>query len=172
MHNCELSMKKTYLLSSFLLWSIIHCFAYADAESAQQFAERLQGIIVNGEVEKFRKLSCVPTDCVDEADVRYVFGGGDQGGFVKRFLGRSGVDIRVFGPFEYSETLSGDEYILMYYDPAVVDFDAEGYLSQEDREHLWWKGYVETVVSYKDEKWNFVYTPFYHGAHLPWADDY
>ena len=60
----------------------------------------------------------------------------------------------------------------MYYDPKLVKFNDKGYLSESDRQQLWWKGYIETVVHYENGVWGLKDTPFYHGAHLPWAEDY
>lgn len=65
--------------------------------------------------------------------------------------------------------MGGASFILMYYDPTVLKFNDDGFLSMEDREKLWWKGYIETVVHYKDGAWGLFRTPFYHGADLPWA---
>ena len=82
------------------------------------------------------------------------------------------IGIKVFGPFTYSEKSNSSNYIFMYYDQALVQFDDSGYLTSKDRQELWWNSYIETVMTFSDGQWKFHRTPFYHGAHSPWSEDY
>jgi len=159
---------KTLFLAIILLLGCVK----AQNESIEQYAGRLQNIIISGDTGSFAALSCFPSECVDKSDIDYVFGKSNSDGSIKSFLSQFDIKIKVFGPYQYSDRPGHNEYLLMYYDPSLVKFNSDGYLSSYDREKLWWKGYVETVVTQKDDKWVFYRTPFYYGAHLPWAEDY
>ena len=162
------TMNKLLLLLTFLLASC----ALAQEESSREFAERLRDIIVSRDTAAFSELPCFPSHCVDQDDVDYVFGTDGEESYLVHLLQRTDIKVKVFGPFEYSESSSNSEYVVMYYDPLVVVFDRDGLLSEKDRKELWWNGYVETVVTLDDGEWAFYRTPFYYGAHLPWAEDY
>ncbi len=137
-----------------------------------EFARELRAIIVRGDEAAFRQLPCYPVDCIGNDDLRFVFGTKNEESFIRRFLTSPNVKVRIFGPYTYSDQLPNASYAIMYYDPAVVKFDSEGMLSQQDREELWWKGYIETVVSPVGSRWGFHRTPFYHGVDPPWAEDF
>lgn len=164
-------MKIAYFFMCIFLLSS-GCSYGGDSLSVHDFAVDLRGVITSGQVDKFNQLGCVPTKCIDNDDINYVFGTGGKIGFIKSFLSRPEVEIKTYGPFQYSDDSSSSDYIVMYYDPLLVRFDKNGNLSEEQRREMWWKAYVETVVSLKDGVWYFNRTPFYHGAHLPWAEDY
>ncbi|WP_193162662.1 hypothetical protein [Microbulbifer hainanensis] len=141
-------------------------------QSASEFGGHLKNIIVNNNYENFSALPCFPSSCIDSDDINYVFGADNKISFIRSFLRRPGVQIKVFGPFSYNDSNNGSTFIVMYYDPVQVKFNDEGYLSEADREKLWWKGYIETVIHYQDGVWGLQETPFYHGANLPWMEDY
>ena len=167
MWGLELPMKILFLAVILL----VGC-AQAQDESIEQYANRLQNIIASGDTNSFVALPCFPSKCIDQDDISYIFGEDSGDGFVKKILSQPGVKIKVFGPYKYSGRPDHNEYVLMYYDPNLVEFNSDGYLSPDDREKLWWKGYVETIVTLKGDNWAFYRTPFYYGAHLPWAEDY
>lgn len=167
MWSFKLSMKVLFL-SAILLVSCVQ----AQNESIELYAERLRDIIVGGDKQGLIDLPCFPSKCVSQYDIEYIFGKGDNDAFVKNFLSQPERKIKIFGPYQYSDRPYSNEYLLMYYDPNLVRFNSEGHLSQDDREKLWWKGYVETVITLKDGEWAFYRAPFYNGTHLPWAEDY
>jgi hypothetical protein len=144
----------------------------AGEEAIGDFALRLRGMIVSGDEAAFRKLGCYPASCVDDDDVAFVFGKKESQATIRRLLSNPAVEVKVFGPFTYSDELKDSSYVVMYYDPEIVKFDPYGRLSQEQRENLWWKGYVETVVSPVGSGWGFHRTPFHNGADPPWLGDY
>lgn len=172
MYGIELPMRKAYLIIGFLLMSTLSSCLYANGGAVVEFAERLKNIITYGEIDQFSRMSCGASRCVDKEYINYIFGTDDQEGFVKSFLGRPSIKIKIFGPYWYSDRSKGNDYALVYYDPAIVKFNSDGHLSDEDRRDLWWVGYIETVVSFHDGNWGFTHTPFYYGAHIPWAEDY
>ena len=167
MWSLELSMK-----TLFAAIVLLACCAQAQHESIEKYANRLQNIIVSGDTKGFVDLPCFPSNCIDQETTDYIFGEGGGDGFVKRLLSQSNIEIKIFGPYRYSSLPNRTEYAIMYYDPRLVKFNDSGYLSPDGRENLWWRGYVETVVTLDSGKWAFHRTPFYYGAHLPWTEDY
>ena len=159
---------RSLILVIFLLSSC----AQAEIEQAREFGKYLRCLILNNDRDTFFKLPCFPSDCVDRDDIDYIFGVDEEFGFIHSFLKRSGVKMKVFGPFSYNDSSGGNDFILMYFDPELVKFNDEGNLSESDRQELWWKGYIETVVHCQEDICGFQKTPFYHGAHLPWVEDY
>lgn len=162
------AMRKLLLALSLFL---VSC-ALAQEESPRQFAEQLREIIVSNDTAAFRVLPCLPSPCIDQDGVDYIFGvDGEESGLV-HLLRRTDIKVKVFGPLKYDASLSESQYVVVYYDPDIVKFDRHGHMSEKDRENLWWNGYVETVVVPHSGEWAFYRTPFYYGAHLPWAEDY
>jgi len=145
---------------------------YSNAKSAQSFGAKLKRIIVENNRQKFMALSCFPVNCIDQGDVNFVFGSNSHPSTIKSFLINPDIKMKVFGPFDYDDHEGNNDYILMYYLPNIVAFEKNGTLSDKSRKDMWWKGYVETVISYHNGQWHFHRTPFYHGAHLPWEKDY
>ena len=160
------------LLPVFLCPFILLSYANTEIESAEEFARELRKIIVNRQVNVLEELPCFPSNCIDDDDIRYIFGSAQKKSFILQFLQREDIGIKVFGPFTYSEKSNGSNYIFMYYDQALVQFDDSGYLTSKDRQELWWNSYIETVMTFSDGQWKFHRTPFYHGAHSPWSEDY
>lgn len=136
------------------------------------YAERVREIIVSGNVSKFQSLPCVPADCIGIDDVEYVFGAEGDESFIRRFLKRPSVEVRVFGPFTREDAFGSSTFSIVYYDPFLVDFNESGHMNPVDRKNQWNKGYVETLVTCKDGECAFHRTPFYYGAHIPWMEDY
>ena len=141
-------------------------------QSPWEFAERLRAIIASNDTAAFSELPCLPTDCIDQDAIDYVFGTDSDESYLARFLQRNDIEVKVFGPIEYADASRNSEFVVMYYDPEIVLFDSGGHMSEKDRKDLWWNGYVETIVVVKNGEWAFYRTPFYYGAHLPWAEDY
>ncbi|MEX1222717.1 MAG: hypothetical protein WEA82_11490 [Idiomarina sp.] len=140
---------------------------------AHDFGRKLESIIENNDRKKFLELPCFPSNCIEEDDIDYVFGTNNQPSFIKSFLENPEIEMKVFGPFVYDDnSTKGSNYIVMYYHPKKVKFNDSGHLSETNRERLWWEGYIETVIHCQNELCGFQQTPFYHGAHLPWAEDY
>ncbi len=141
-------------------------------ETAAQFAERVRGIVVSGDASVFRTLPCYPAPCIDDDVVEFVIGTKKQRSFVGNFLANKSVAIKIFGPYTYADEVGAKSYAVMFYDPKLVKFNEDGNLSKEDRERLWWNGYVETVVLPVDSGWGFHNSPFYYGTEPPWMGDY
>jgi len=165
-----LSVMRSCAIAAFLVLMAAACASAQ--ESVADFAERVRKIVVAGDVRSFMKLPCYPAACIDEDDVAFVIGAKDSGSFVRRFLMNPDVEIKIFGPYTYADEAGKTSYALMFYDPKLVSFNADGNLSQEDRERLWWNGYVETVVSPVQSGWGFHRTPFYFGSEPPWMEDF
>lgn len=160
-------MRRLLLITIFLVSCV-----QAQSESVADFAIRVQSLIASGEAHAFKSLPCFPSGCVDREAINFIFGDDSSDGYIRKFLRQSDIQIKIFGPYQYSSDSNHSAYAIMYYDPDLVKFNSQGYLSSSDREELWWDGYIETVVTFKDNKWGFYRTPFYYGAHLPWAKDY
>ena len=158
--------------SFILLFFLISFCCQADIKQALEFGSQIKNIVEKNEREAFFRLPCFPADCIDSDDINYVFGEDGNASFIKSFLDKPDVQIKVFGPFASDDLRKGSSFILMYYNPELVTFNVNGLLSERNRENLWWKGYIETVVHCQNGIFGFKETPFYHGAHLPWADDY
>lgn len=170
MHCAELSAMKAHIVATPLLLMAAAC---ASAQgNVSDFAERVRRIVVAGDVPGFMSLPCDPAPCIDEEDVHFVIGTKDRSSFVRDFLANPGVKIKIFGPYTHSDEAGPKAYAVMFYDPELVTFNVEGNLSQEDRERLWWNGYVETVVTPVKSGWGFYRTPFYYGTEPPWMKDF
>lgn len=167
-------MKKyiTKILVCVTLGFVSGCGHAKNALTAEEFALELKQIIASGSVKAFKDIPCFPTDCIDNGSVKYVFGAVGETSFIEKLINMKDLKIKVYGPYTYSDDAANQSYSLVYYDPNQVSLNQKGYMDAEVRKNMWWKGYVETVVIMKDGKWAFHYTPFYHGAHLPWAEDY
>ncbi len=146
--------------------------APAEEETASQFTQRLKEVIVAGDTAAFSQLPCFPSDCIGQDELNYVFGSNGEESYLAELLKKPQTKVRVFGPYEYTNTAEGNEYVIIYYDPSLVVFDEAGHLARSERENLWWAGYVETAAIFHKGEWAFNRTPFYYGAHLPWAVDY
>lgn len=157
----------------FLLIFLSGCTS-ANNQTVDEFAKTLKEIISYQKLEKFMEIPCFPSGCEAEANLQYIFGDGKKKSFVLEFMQRRNIKIKIFGPYQYSEDSNYRNYSLMFYDPNIVQFNDNGFLSEADRQDLWWKGYIETVVSVSSEngEWGFHRTPFYYGAHIPWSEDY
>jgi len=170
MRRLKLPVKEVAIAVLLCLFSLpLHA---SGQDSAREFALRLRSIIVSGDRTEFRNIGCYPADCIDDDDVTFVFGAGECESYIRKFLSNPAVETRVFGPFTYSNELKDSSYVIMYFDPETVKFDPRGTLSPQQRENLWWTGYIETVISPVGSSWGFHRTPFYHGADPPWLEDY
>lgn len=143
-------------------------------QSAEDFALRLQGIIAAGAVDEFKKIRRFPWGEMDEYEANYVFGLEGEKGFVE-FLGKDAAGVRVYGPYsmgvpEYDGYAA--VYTVVYYDPDKISFNEHGHIDPVLMEKLWGDGYLETQITYSDNQWMFHRTPFFYGAHAPWAEDY
>ncbi len=129
-------------------------------DTVHLFADRLRDIIMEGRAEDLRALPCRPVNCVNERVVKQVIGGAGQEGFVRRFLKRPEISLRVYEPFSLEQLMDGDDYLLFFYDPHAMRFAARAYPSVQDQRALWRKSYIETRVSFRDGKWTLVGAPF------------
>ncbi len=134
----------------------------------------LQGIIAAGAVDEFKKIRRFLWGEMDEHETNYVFGLKGEKGSVE-FLGEDATAIRVYGPYsmgvpEYDSHAA--VYTVVYYDPDKISFNEHGHVDPVLMEKLWGDGYLETQITYSDNQWMFHRTPFFYGAHAPWAEDY
>ena len=169
MWHTKLSALRGFLIGLVLLVS--GCASAQDL-SLLEFANSLKDTITSRNTTAFRQLPCFPTECIAADEVEYVFGAHGSDSYLIKLLKSPNVRIKVFGPVRYSNAEVTDVYVVVYFDSQLVAFDEAGQMSQEDRKDLWWNGYVETLVTKYNDEWAFYRTPFYFGAHLPWADDY
>ncbi len=171
-------LKLAFAILSLGLVVVAYAWPKSDRETAQDFAADLRSVIVEGRIEAFRALPCVPNDCNGEAQADYVFGQDGRSSVIRTLLSQPGIRVKVYGPLsELSEAADAPEpdtetFVILYYDPAQVVLDQFGHLTVKEREALWWKGYVETRAARRDGVWGFYETPFYFGAHLPFVDEY
>lgn len=173
MYGGKLPMKnKTISIAFFVILFSPVTFGCSTNMLAEQYAMKIRELIMVGDEEGFRDLSCIPADCVDNDDIDYVFGTGVATSFMREFLKNPKIKIKIFGPFEYEEEFGKSSFSVIYYDPDIIRFDDEGHMSMEIRKTQWNKGYIETLVTCVDGVCGFHRTPFYYGAHLPWAEDY
>lgn len=159
-------------MASVSMWLAAVPACASGEETVVEFANRLREIIASGNSKAFRQIACYPSSCIDEEDVRFVFGTVEDKSYIRRLLSDPRTEVKIFGPYTYSDDLKDRSFAIMFYNPGVVRFDAKGELSEEQRTDLWWNGYVETVVSPVGSGWGFHRTPFYHGADPPWSDDF
>ena len=143
-----------------------------DSISVEAHADLIKKIVSTGDVDVFRELKCFPSSCIDEHVVEYVFGKDGKKGEVKKILGLKNLNIKIFGPYTFDDKAKNSSYSIVFYNPSVIKLTSDGYMKAEDQAKLWMVEYVETVVIFRNGMWNFHYTPFYHGAHLPWEEDY
>jgi len=168
MRNIELSSVRAVLIS--ICFFLSSC-GQGQSDLGLRFAEQIKEVIADGDVEGFRELPCFPMECVGQEEVAYVFGENETDSYIRALLRNPKVEIKIFGPFQYSGDPEG-EYSVVYFDPEVVEFGNEGFMSSVAREELWWAGYVETVIKNENGVWGFYRAPFYYGANLPWVSDY
>lgn len=128
--------------------------------TVERFADRLRNIIVEGRADDLRALPCRPSDCVTDRVVEQVIGGSAQEGFVRRFLKRPEIVLRVYDPFSLEQLMDGDDHLLFFYDPHTMRFAERGYPSARDQRALWRKSYIETRVSFRDGAWTVIGAPF------------
>lgn len=161
------------LITSLILFSVpLTAYCCEVDLHAMEFAEKVRRLIVSGNVKNFQSLPCVPTDCIGEDDIEYVFGTSDDESFIRKFLKNPNVKARVFGPYIQEDGFGKSSFSIVYYDPSLVDFNKDGYMDPDDRRDQWNKGYVETRITCMEGGCAFHRTPFYYGAHIPWMDDY
>lgn len=139
---------------------------------AMEFAEEVRRIVVSGSVKNFLSLPCVPADCIGADDIEYVFGTSEDESFIRKFLKKPEVKVRVFGPYVQEDSFEKSGFSIVYYDPSLVEFGRDGFMDPDDRRDQWNNGYVETRITCMEGRCAFHRTPFYHGAHIPWMDDY
>lgn len=151
-----------------ILFMIMVTPVYACEASAKVFAQRVMKIITTGDVDHFMRLNCFPNDCIQSEETEYIFGSSENAGFIVSFLKRDSIKTKVYGPINYNFSGDAREYVVVYFDSELVKFSSGGFLSEQDREELWWKGYVETVITVVDGEWGFSRTPFYYGTEPPW----
>ena len=169
MWRAELSVMRA-LATAVALLVLPSCAAAQ--QGVADFAERVRKIVVLGDVSAFSELPCYPAPCIDQEDTDFVIGPAESKSFIREFLENPRVKIKIFGPYTYDDETGEKSYLVMFYDPDLVKFNSEGQLSQEERERLWWKGYIETVVSPVNSGWGFHRTPFYYGTEAPWTEDF
>ena len=171
-------LKLTVAILCMGLVVVVYAWPKSDNEAARDFAVFLRRVIVEERTEDFRALPCVPNDCNGKAQTEYVFGQDGRPSVIRALLTQPGIRVKVYGPLsepsEVSDVEEADQetFVILYYDPAQVVFDQYGHLTVEEREALWWKGYVETRVARQDGVWGFYETPFYYGSHIPFVDEY
>lgn len=129
-------------------------------DTVDLFADRLRDIIMEGRVEDLRALPCRPVNCVNDRVLGQVIGDAAREGFVRRFLKRPEIILRVYKPFSLEQLMDGDDHLLFFYDPHVMRFAARSYPSARDRRALWRKSYIETRVSFRDGAWTLIGAPF------------
>lgn len=165
-------LKLTFTLVFGGIVAISYFWPKPEVETVHGFAAVLRNMIVEERRADFRVLPCFPQDCISDAQTEYVFGQGSDVSVIRTLLTKPGIRTKVYGPLSEPESAEAETYVILYYDPVQVTFDQYDRLTVNEREALWWKGYVETRVARKDEAWGFFETPFYYGAHLPFVDDY
>lgn len=170
MHRSQMSLKG--VAAALVLWLVYSPGCFSAQESVNEFATKLREIIASGDVAQFRALTCYPAYCIDDDDVKFVIGTDTSEAWIRKFLRNPAVRIRVFGPYTYSDELENGSYVVMFYDPEMVFFETDGNLMASQREELWWKGYVETVITRVGSGWGFHRTPFYNGTEPPWMKDF
>lgn len=141
--------------------------------SVNEFSCLLKQDIAKGKPKYVQRYDCSPISCLGMDEYEFIFGNGTENSYVSLLMKKPSTKIKTFGPYKDE---GGDDtietYSIVFYDPEIVAFDKNGLLSELDRERFWWKGYVETIVQKNKNGWSFHRTPFYYGAHLPWAEDY
>lgn len=163
-----------FISQIFPLFLLVYTSACSSSggKEIDNFAEKVIDIVVSKKVDLFDNLPCFPEDCVGEDELEFIFGTKKKPGFVSMFLSRPNIKFKAYGPITYQTDPVEEAYVIIFYDPLLVKFTSKGVLNEEDRKDFWWKGYVETVVSFQNGNWGFYRTPFYYGAHIPWVDDY
>ena len=134
----------------------------------EKFAEELKAAIVSRNSEKLRSIACYPNpdQCFDEYLTDYLYKE------INDVLTLPRLKIRVFGPSTYEPSLPNSTYSLVYFDSKKSLFQENGFMKLSLRESEWNKGYAETLVSIINGKIYLHRTLFFHGAHVPWAEDY
>ncbi len=153
-------LKLTFLLVCGVPVVIGYFWPRESDQTAGDFAARLRTMIVEKRVDAFQALPCQPAGCIDEQVVEQVFGSDGREGFVRRFLMRPDITVRVYEPFSLEQLMDGSDYLFLYFDPIVARFGERGYLSERDRRTLWRKSYIETRISLDRGEWRFHGSPF------------
>ncbi|MGX5174220.1 hypothetical protein ACUR5C_09395 [Aliikangiella sp. IMCC44653] len=162
-------------MKNILILIIILCTSFiasscTKAKSAEEFAIHLQSIIANDDRVSFRELLKLqkPRDKAHKAEqVDYVFD--NKSSNIRAMLTNEETNIYV-KPFTNLTGDSTGKYIIIYYNPSVIDFTNS--VSQEQLEAHWLSGYVETAIQSIGDGWFFVDSAFYQGSSPSWVEDY
>ncbi len=143
------------------------------SEQITKFSEEIINVFSEKNSEGLNKLECLPKENDDfcEDALVHLYGKKQPSSLVK-LLRKPSVKVKVFGPYTYEEKFHGKSYLIIFYDSEAIDSDKLEMLSSQQIKKRWMKSYAETVVLFLNGKIGFHRTPFYYGAHAPWADDY
>ena len=155
----------------FLVFTLLTFDCDADElTSVTRYSVGLLKILQDKNKEAFKNLQVYPGNEIMDPDVPYFFGEGDGVGIVG-FLQSKGVETKIYGPYgcEGGNTTC---YEIVYYLSGLINPDTKGFFKIGDEEKYWGKGMLSTQVIVKEGQVMFYRTPFYYGAHAPWAGEY
>jgi hypothetical protein len=167
MFCAELPMRMLIFLAAFF---IAGCNA-SESDEVNRFAESTLALIRSGDKTEFAKLPVFPGYKISDDAISMIFGEEGKKG-VGNFLAKIKPAIKIFGPQAMGDSNGYDVYFIVYYDPNEIESNKEGYFDSFEIKKFWGTAYLETIITVVDNKAMFHRTPFYYGAHAPWAEDY
>ena len=160
-------MKKLLLCALFFMGAC----NVSDQEKVKTFSEDIRWLIASGDRNIFAELPVFPQYSISDDALSYVFGEGNEPG-VGTFISKDKILIKIYGPYFENDNETHSSYSIAYYNPEKLKPDEKGFFSLSEIEKFWGVAFLGTVVTIVDGTVMFHRTPFYYGAHAPWAGDY
>lgn len=162
-------------MKKILIFTTIFCMTLfvqscANAKNAEEFAKHLQSVIASDDKASFRKMLNLQQsggEAHKAEQIDYVFNSNSSNIRIMLMNEKTKIFVRPFTNVKGEPT---EKFIIIYYNPNVIDFTKP--ISLDQLEAHWLSGYVETAIELTNDGWFFIDSAFYQGSSPSWVEDY